>query len=513
MAAADAAGKELWLGQPHSGAAGYTIAGGTLGTTPGGLRVIGRGAQITQQTWPYGIFDTDWEDSEECRFEDMVLRHSGTRVFSGSPGRGGQAYLLACGIYACASGVVAEDIDTDGFAVGVQFTNWRESASALTGYIDRPRWDRIRSGENNDFGVLASGMENFYGGETYGAYSSTEAGVSPPPHLVYITDAAPSRYGRGGGWFGKDGTTDNAHAASIKGTTGCEFTIIKADNCPGAVTFQDNDDLLVDKVQATNDINNGTGSSTVNWSADDNTGVRIREVSIQKTAVGRCVAMQGNSVIEKLKITTDREYTAGTFEVTIAGANSRIEHLDYENADTATSQRLLQVAGTGGHFVNIARAKNVHEVASISSGSTGSHVKTNDAEITLAADAFTSQVVTVTEATAKHTHDVPHRSNLTISSTGTYRPDLSRGTTLVRTITTTAAVVIGEPYETSMTDGGNVEFEIYNNSGGALSLTWHADFVFVGGSAPSAPADGKRVSVTFRRVSGSLLEVSRSTLP
>lgn len=522
---------ELQFGAPYSGAAEYLIDSRMyLPIAAAGLRLVGRGATIRQTVWPRGHFEQH-ELAEGMEFDNFNLTFTGTRVYSGLPGgswHGSALFLEASGIFVTAPGTKVTRISGKGRSCLVQVANYVNGPAndgvtdtqTLSGYVTDLTMRGIRTTDLScDFGILASGFDGCDITDVAGGYSPTEAGVSPPPHLIYITNAAANKRLTGGNWRAKGGIAVAGHAYSLKGINGGTIQDAVSDGCAGLMVFSTSQGLTVGGLVARNDVSHD--AATLQFNAGSQNFVTVTDAALHSVDDShiRFVAMaDDDSRILSLNIDTARgTFPSTEFEVTTGGSGTgnrnSIDSLRYNNTGSS-ARRLINIQGVGSR-VHIREARGYQELVVFTVGCTGSKLTVEPDSLVLGTGA-SAQAALVSEATAM-LQPATYRQVLPINGAQTLRIDPTRATThVVQANISGNAYVVGVPY--NATTGRELTIEIHNNSAGALTLTWDAVFVFVAATAPANPASGKRIRVTFLNTgtygAGAVwTEVSRAALP
>lgn len=514
-------GRELQLDYLPSGATEIIINSAIA--VSGRLRLLGRGMTIRQTVWPNGHFDQA-VTAEGSEFDNLNLTYTGakdnTSILS-FPQRDDNPLLMAFGIYCTAPGTKITRIKGTGRAAVVYLVNW--NGTAKSGYVQNCHVEDIWSYDNNDYGVLAIGQNGAHIQNVYGTYESTEPGVSPPPHLVYISDNQPNKQMTGGDWRAYGGRTGVGAAQPLsgmayvfKGVAGGVFHGLYADDCEGLVALLDSTDLVIDGFSATNDVCNNTSVGTIAWSTNTGNRVRMSNGSLHKAdSTSPFITMFGtDGTIDNVTIAATRDGAYRDNEIQLAGIRNRITGLRYRNSGSSSANLMIFDATAGAdNYIEIQEAKNI-KFAWWVIGGAGSTIDYDPAHLTVGASPDTPLSLNSVATAVIRAKD--HRYETVISAGGTYVQDCTLATTHVLKITTGGAVTVYDPLSASALGGREVAWEIWNATGGALgALTWDARFVFSGGAALAAPAAGKRTRHTFMwdSVASKMIETKRVALP
>lgn len=535
ITAAGQAKRPLVFVSPSSGTTEYLIDAALTVSVP--TVIEGNGVTIRQTVWGDNTYHFDapatqhfdvLKGADGTVIDGFNLTFTGNRIFFINTGIGSyrddQPYAMASAISVSANRCLIRNIRGEGRQAVVKVQPWDLVAHARVGYVEDTTIENIIA-ERCDFGVLIDGVNNCSINNVRGSYSAAETQAwntavpgnwSPPPHLVYVSNKSLSRNVTGANWIAEDGGAlitghsgeGGSHAYSIKGITGGTFTNLQSRGCEGLVTVQECEHIKLSNLSGMADV--GTASSTVSWSTSDVYYCEFDNVSVEHAVQKGAVNMNGTeNTIRGLMVETPLPYNASGDHVTVQGQYNLIDGFRFRCTHATQGARPLGLAGTGNNRVNVAAMRNVRRVAAL--GSSGSVISYDPADIILQ-EGF-STLVQASVSTG-HVRRAPHRKDYTVSGAGTTTPDATSGSLMVLTVTTAAAFTIGAAGSYGASMRNEVDIEIFNNSGGALgAITWNAAYLFAGGSAPAAPASGKRLRVRFLFDGTNWLEADRVSLP
>ena len=166
----------------------------------------------------------------------------------------------------------------------------------------------------------------------------------------------------------------------MKTTNGGVISGILTNNCAGALTTNDCDDLVISNVNAIRDVNSGLG--TIYMQGNDRR-VQIRNILIDQANKQRCIRVDGDDcVVSDVTLINGRTAVASSGDIVVQGNRNLVRGVNHRNTDSNGGNIVVFVtsASASAHIADI-KGDYALELVRVEGGATDTVVRVEPEDV------------------------------------------------------------------------------------------------------------------------------------